>query len=114
MIKDFKFKELEDDTDYTIMNYQKFYWYDTQAYELSRDDNEGNIYGYVQWYGDQSLDDAIDNDGGSDVKWSWFKTEQERDKSFGFDDDKKIITQDMMALEIASIQEFVNELEGEK
>ena len=78
MREDFK---LEDEIDFDIVNCKKFNWYDTQAYELSRDDNEGYIYGYVQWYGNQDLDDAIDNDDDS-VYWSWFKSEQERDKSF--------------------------------
>ena len=72
-------------TNYDITNIKKFYWYDTQAYKFNGDDNEGYIYGYVEWYGDQDLDDAIDdaiyNDDDS-VSWSWFKSEQERDKSF--------------------------------
>jgi len=70
---------------YDITNIKKFYWYDTQAYKSNGDDNEGYIYGYVEWYGDQDLDNAIDdaiyNDDDS-VSWSWFKSEQERDKSF--------------------------------
>ena len=70
---------------YDITNIKKFYWYDTQAYKYNGDNNEGYIYGYVEWYGDQDLDNAIDdaiyNDDDS-VSWSWFKSEQERDKSF--------------------------------
>ena len=70
---------------YEIINIKKFYWYDTQAYKHNGDNNEGYIYGYVEWYGDQDLDNAIDdaiyNDDDS-VSWSWFKSEQERDKSF--------------------------------
>ena len=70
---------------YEIINIKKFYWYDTQAYKYNGDNNEGYIYGYVEWYGDQDLDNAIDdaiyNDDDS-VSWSWFKSEQERDKSF--------------------------------
>ena len=61
-----------------ITNYKKFNWYDTQAYKLNGDNNDGYIYGYVEWYGYQDLDDAIDNE--EDVSWSWFKTKQERDK----------------------------------
>ena len=72
----------DNEIDFDIVNYKKFNWYDTQAYELSRDDNEGYIYGYAQWYGHQDIDDAIDNDDGNNIQWSWFKTEQERDKSF--------------------------------
>jgi hypothetical protein len=63
---------------YDITNYKKFNWYDTQAYKFNGDNNNGYLYGYVQWYGDQDLDDALDN--AEDVSWSWFKTEQERDK----------------------------------
>ena len=33
-------------------------------------------------FGKQTLDNAIDNDDGTDVQWSWFKTEEERDKIF--------------------------------
>ena len=62
-----------------ITNYKKFNWYDTQTYKFCGDDNEGNIYGYVEWYGNQDLDEALDC--AEDVSWSWFKTEQERDKS---------------------------------
>ena len=64
---------------YDITNYKKFNWYDTQTYKFCGDDNEGNIHGYVEWYGNQDLDDALDC--AEDVSWSWFKTEQERDKS---------------------------------
>ena len=71
--------------DYDVVNYKKFYWYDTQAYKFNGDNNNGYIYGYVEWYGNQDLDNAIDdaiyNDDDS-VSWSWFKSEQERDKSF--------------------------------
>jgi hypothetical protein len=63
---------------YDITNYKKFNWYDTQAYKFNGDNNNGYLYGYVQWYGDQDLDDALDN--AEDVSWSWFKTEQEQDK----------------------------------
>ena len=63
---------------YDITNYKKFYWYDTQAYKFNGDNNNGYIYGYVEWYGNQDLDDALDNS--EDVSWSWFKSEQERDK----------------------------------
>ena len=60
------------------VNIKKFNWYDTQAYKFNGDDNNGYIYGYVEWYGNQDLDDTLDNT--EDVSWSWFKTEQERDK----------------------------------
>jgi len=63
---------------YDITNYKKFYWYDTQAYKFNGDNNNDYIYGYVEWYGNQDLDDALDNS--EDVSWSWFKSEQERDK----------------------------------
>ena len=66
-------------TDYEIINYKKFNWYDTQAYKFSGDDNNGYIYGYVEWYGNQNLDDALDY-ADDDVYWAWFKTEEERDK----------------------------------
>jgi hypothetical protein len=62
---------------YDITNYKKFNWYDTQAYKFNGDNNNGYLYGYVQWYGDQDLDDVLDN--AEDVSWSWFKTKQERD-----------------------------------
>ena len=65
---------------YDITNYKKFNWYDTQAYELNRDDNNGYLHGYVRWYGNQDLDDALELDDGADVQWHWFETEQERDK----------------------------------
>ena len=74
-------------TDYKIINFKKFNWYDTQAYKFSGDDNNGYIYGYVEWYGNQALDDACEVDDGTTVQWSWFKTEEERDldlKRFGF------------------------------
>tara|TARA_R100001224_G_C4018654_1_gene148588 strand:+ start:904 stop:1140 length:237 start_codon:yes stop_codon:yes gene_type:complete len=67
--------------DYDVVNYKKFYWYDTQAYKFSGDDNRGYIYGYVEWYGNQRLDDACENYC-DEIKWSWFKTEEERDKEF--------------------------------
>ena len=62
---------------YDITNYKKFYWYDTQAYKFNGDNNNGYIFGYVEWYGNQDLDDALDNS--EDVSWSWFRSEQERD-----------------------------------
>ena len=65
---------------YDIVNYKKFNWYDTQAYKFNRDDNNGYLYGYVEWYGKQDLDDVLYIYGGEDVQWSWFKTEQERDE----------------------------------
>tara|TARA_B100000767_G_C19511688_1_gene428689 strand:+ start:23 stop:247 length:225 start_codon:yes stop_codon:yes gene_type:complete len=65
---------------YDITNYKKFNWYDTQTYKSCGDDNEGHIHGYVEWYGNQDLDDALDYSD-DDVYWFWFKTEQERDKS---------------------------------
>ena len=67
--------------DYDVVNYKKFYWYDTQAYKFSGDDNRGYIHGYVEWYGNQRLDDACENYC-DEVEWSWFKTEEERDKEF--------------------------------
>ena len=67
--------------DYDITNYKKFNWHDTQAYKFNGDNNNGYIYGYAEWHGDQDLDNALDNDDDS-VSWSWFKTKQERDKSF--------------------------------
>jgi len=70
------------EVDYDVVNYKKFYWYDTEAYKFSGDDNEGYIYGYVEWYGNQRLDDACDIDDGTVVQWSWFKTKEERDKEF--------------------------------
>ena len=63
--------------DYDIVKYKKFYWYDTQAYKFSGDDNRGYIFGYVEWYGNQRLDDACENYC-DEVEWSWFKTEEER------------------------------------
>tara|TARA_R100001510_G_C7476682_1_gene90524 strand:- start:50 stop:301 length:252 start_codon:yes stop_codon:yes gene_type:complete len=69
------------DIDYDIINIKKFNWYDTQAYKFNKHDNNGYIYGYVEWYGNQDLDDALEYSD-DDVSWSWFKTEQERDKSF--------------------------------
>jgi len=77
-------------SNYDIVNYKKFNWYDTQAYEFNRDDNNGYLYGYVQWYGKQDLDDALDIYGGADVQWSWFKTEEERDRMFEEMNDEKI------------------------
>ena len=68
--------------DYDTTNCLKFNWYDTQTYKFNRDDNNGYIHGFVEWFGKQTLDDAIDNDDGTDVQWSWFKTEEERDKIF--------------------------------
>ena len=68
--------------DYDITNCLKFNWYDTQAYKFNRDDNNGYTYGLVEWFGEQTLDNAIDNDDGTEVQWSWFKTEEERDKIF--------------------------------
>ena len=65
-------------TDYEIINFKKFNWYDTQAYKFSGDDNDDYIYGYVQWYGNQELDEALDC-ADDEVYWSWFKTEEERD-----------------------------------
>ena len=67
---------------YDIVNYKKFNWYDTQAYKFNRDDNNGYLYGYVEWYGNQELDDACEIDDGTIVQWSWFKTEQERNRMF--------------------------------
>jgi hypothetical protein len=67
---------------YDIVNYKKFYWYDTQAYKFYGDDNKGYIHGFVEWYGNQRLDDACDIDDGSLGQWSWFKTVEERDKEF--------------------------------
>ena len=76
-----KTKMLVDDS---ITNIKKFYWYDTQAYKFSGDNNKGYIYGYVEWYGNQQLDDALDGVyeeyTGTEVEWTWFKTVQERDK----------------------------------
>ena len=66
---------------YEIINIKKFYWYDTQAYKYNGDDNRGYIHGYVEWYGNQRLDDACENYC-DEVYWSWFKTEEERDKEF--------------------------------
>ena len=66
-------------TDYEIINYKKFNWYDTQGYKFWGDDNNGYIYGYVEWYGNQALDDALEY-ADDDVYWSWFKTKEERDK----------------------------------
>jgi len=63
---------------YDITNYKKFNWHDTQAYKFNRDNNNGYMYGYVEWYDNQDLDDTLDNE--EDVSWSWFKSEQERDK----------------------------------
>jgi len=67
---------------YDIVNYKKFNWYDTQAYKFNQDDNNGYLYGYVEWYGKQDLDDACEIDDGTIVQWSWFKTEQERNRMF--------------------------------
>ena len=44
--------------DYDVVNYKKF-----------------------EWYGNQRLDDACENYC-DEIKWSWFKTEEERDKEF--------------------------------
>ena len=67
---------------YDIKNYKKFNWYDTQAYKFNRDDNNGYLYGYGEWYGQQDLDDVLQIYGVEDGQWSWFKTEQERDRMF--------------------------------
>jgi hypothetical protein len=73
---------------YDIVNYKKFNWYDTQAYEYNQDDNNGYLFGYVEWYGNQDLDDALEIYGGADVQWSWFKTEEERNRIFKEKNDK--------------------------
>ena len=65
---------------YDIVNYKKVNWYDTQAYKFNQDDNNGYLYGYVEWYGNQDLDDALEVYAGADVQWSWFKTAAERNR----------------------------------
>ena len=67
---------------YDIVNYKKIDWYETQTYKFDRDDNNGYLYGCVEWYGDQDLDDTLQIYGGENVNWSWFKTEEERDRVF--------------------------------
>ena len=37
------------------------------------------LFHLMQWYGNQKLDQALDY-ADDDVYWSWFKTEEERDK----------------------------------
>ena len=82
-MSDINFK-LDDELDIDIENHMKFYWFDTDAYKFNGDDNEGYFFGIVSWYGQYDLDTVLDyyNDDGSDISWQWFKTEQERDKSF--------------------------------
>tara|TARA_R100000988_G_scaffold45129_1_gene22308 strand:+ start:207 stop:518 length:312 start_codon:yes stop_codon:yes gene_type:complete len=82
MNEDFK---LDDELNYDITNHMKFYWYDTDAYKFSGDDNEGYVYGILSWYGQYNDVDTVAehyNDDGTDTDWEWFKTKQERDKEF--------------------------------
>ena len=73
-----------DELDYDIQNHMKFSWFDTDAYKFNKDNNNGYIYGIVSWVGQYDLDTVTDwyDDDGSNISWQWFKTEQERDKSF--------------------------------
>ena len=77
--------------DYDIENHMKFYWFDTDAYKFNRDNNKGYVFGIVSWVGQYDLDTVTDlyDDDGSNISWQWFKTEQERDKSFIYLDGRK-------------------------
>lgn len=71
--------------DYDIENHMKFYWYDTDSYELNRDNNNGYIFGILSWFGQfNNVDFVADyhNDCGTNIQSRWFKTKQERDKAF--------------------------------
>lgn len=74
-----------DELDYDIENHMKFYWYDTDVYELNRDNNNGYIFGILSWNGQfKNVDIVADyyNDCGTNINWRWFKTKQERNKAF--------------------------------
>ena len=73
-----------DELDYGVENHMKISWFDTDAYEFNKDDNNGYVFGIVSWYGQYDLDTVADwyNSDGSDISWEWFKTEQERDQAF--------------------------------
>ena len=73
-----------DELDYDIENHMKISWFDTDAYEYNKGDNNGYVFGIVSWYGQYDLDTVTDcyNFDGSDISWEWFKTEQERDQAF--------------------------------
>ena len=78
-----------DELDYDIQNHMKFSWFDTDAYEFNKDDNNGYVFGIVSWYGQYDLDIVADwyNSDGSDISWEWFTTEQERDQAFKENED---------------------------
>ena len=60
---------------------QKISWYDTTTYIMFKEDNRGYIHGIAEWFGCPNLDEQLDERSDS-VNWSWFKTEEERDKAF--------------------------------
>ena len=41
--------KLDDELDYDITNHMKICWYESDAYEICKDDNEGYVFGIVSW-----------------------------------------------------------------
>jgi len=74
------------DIDYTKSNQMKVHWHETDTYEFEGDNNNGFVYGIVGWYGDRTVDEAIEYEKhleeADGVYWEWWKTEEERDKWF--------------------------------
>jgi len=90
-MSDLNFK-LDDELDYDITNHMKICWYESDAYEICKDDNEGYVFGIMTWYGQyKDVDIVLNyyNDTGTDVSFEWFKTEQERDKAFNDETGRK-------------------------
>tara|TARA_X000001388_G_C2230187_1_gene122846 strand:- start:1815 stop:1973 length:159 start_codon:yes stop_codon:yes gene_type:complete len=48
---------------------------------MFEEDNRGYIYGIAEWFGCPNLDEMLEDQSDS-VCWSWFKTEEERDKTY--------------------------------
>jgi len=74
---------MDDELNYDIVNYMAYSWFDTDTYDLCRDDNKGYVFGIVSWYGQYDLDTVTDwyNSDGTDISWEWFKTEKDRDNN---------------------------------
>ena len=84
--------KLDEELDYDILNHMKFCWYESDAYEVCKDDNEGHVFGILSWYGQYNDVDIVINyynHDNSDVSWQWFKTEQERDEAFNNETGRK-------------------------
>ena len=88
------------DIDYTKSNQMKVHWHETDTFlefvddsdrggfegDNNGDNNNGFVYGIVGWYGDRTVDEAIDYEKhfeeADGFYFEWWKTEEERDKWF--------------------------------